>query len=74
MGQILFEGKPLDTIDQREQSMKIGFVQQSPDNQIVTDKVWHELAFGLEVWDMTPHHPGTRGGDGQLFRHPDMVL
>jgi energy-coupling factor transporter ATP-binding protein EcfA2/uncharacterized membrane protein len=47
-GEILFAGAPLDTTPQREQSMKIGFVQQSPENQIVTDKVWHELAFGLE--------------------------
>ena len=47
-GEILFEGRPLDSIEQREQSQKIGFVQQSPENQIVTDKVWHELAFGLE--------------------------
>ena len=47
-GEILFEGRPLDSVDQREQSARIGFVQQSPENQIVTDKVWHELAFGLE--------------------------
>ncbi len=47
-GEILFEGKPLDEVDQRTQSARIGFVQQSPENQIVTDKVWHELAFGLE--------------------------
>ncbi len=47
-GEIFFEGKPLPDIDQRTQSAKIGFVMQSPDNQIVTDKVWHELAFGLE--------------------------
>ena len=47
-GEILFDGKSLDELPQREQAEKIGFVQQSPENQIVTDKVWHELAFGLE--------------------------
>ena len=47
-GEILFEERNLDSLDQREQAEKIGFVQQSPENQIVTDKVWHELAFGLE--------------------------
>ena len=47
-GQILFNGAPLDKINQTQQSAKIGFVMQNPDDQIVTDKVWHELAFGLE--------------------------
>jgi len=47
-GDILFEGQALDALGRREQSERIGFVQQSPENQIVTDKVWHELAFGLE--------------------------
>ncbi len=51
-GEIRFAGRPLAEIDQREQSARIGFVQQSPDNQIVTDKVWHELAFGLESLGM----------------------
>lgn len=47
-GQVLFEGTPLAGVDEREQAAAIGFVMQDPDAQIVTDKVWHELAFGLE--------------------------
>ena len=47
-GTVYFDGKSIDELDFREQSAKIGFVIQNPDNQIVTDKVWHELAFGLE--------------------------
>ena len=47
-GTILLSGTPLAEIPDRTAAASIGFVMQRPEHQIVTDKVWHELAFGLE--------------------------
>ena len=43
-----YRGRTIHDLTAEESASSIGFVQQNPDNQIVTDYVWHELAFGLE--------------------------
>jgi len=53
-GSIAFRGTPLEEVPQTVQAGKIGFVMQNPDDQIVTDKVWHELAYGLECMGVDP--------------------
>ncbi|MBO4217593.1 MAG: ATP-binding cassette domain-containing protein, partial [Clostridia bacterium] len=47
-GRILFRGTDTDSLDAETAACRIGYVMQSPEQQIVTDKVWSELAFGLE--------------------------
>lgn len=53
-GKIRFDGVPLEDVGVREQAASIGYVLQDPDAQIVTDRVWHELAFGLEGLGVDP--------------------
>ncbi len=47
-GNIYCLSKKLSDLDPRVSAGEIGFIHQNPENQIVTDCVWHEMAFGLE--------------------------
>lgn len=47
-GAVYYKGEDVEKLNDKISAQKIGFVFQKPDQQIVTDKVWHELAFGLE--------------------------
>jgi len=47
-GSVSFGGVELSQLPDRRSASAIGFVMQKPEQQVVTDKVWHELSFGLE--------------------------
>ncbi len=47
-GNIYYKGTDTENLDARSACFEIGFVMQNPENQIINDKVWHELSFGLE--------------------------
>lgn len=47
-GAVYYKDEDVEKLDDKISAQKIGFVFQKPDQQIVTDKMWHELAFGLE--------------------------
>ena len=59
-GSVAFCGTPLAELDDITSASAIGFVMQNPEQQTVTDKVWHELAFGLENLGTPPDEISRR--------------
>ncbi|NLN22951.1 MAG: ATP-binding cassette domain-containing protein [Clostridiales bacterium] len=47
-GEIFYRSTPTSSMSPRDLAFRIGYVTQRPEQQIVTDKVWHELSFALE--------------------------
>lgn len=47
-GSVRVFGRNVENLSNEESARTVGFVFQDPDNQIVCDSVWHEMAFGLE--------------------------
>lgn len=62
-GSITYNNKPIDELPDKLSACEIGFVGQNPDGQIVTDKVWHELAFGLENMGESTNNIRRRVGE-----------
>lgn len=58
-GVITISGKKSDEISFNS----VGYVAQSPETQIITDKVWHELAFGLESMGLSNDEIRLRVGE-----------
>ncbi|MCR5629541.1 ECF transporter S component [Eubacterium sp.] len=61
-GHIYYKDKDVNLLSDEELS-HIGYVSQDIENQIVTDKVWHELAFGLENLGMPQKEMRLRCGE-----------
>lgn len=59
-GKIFLENIEIENLSSEKSSFSVGYVMQRPEHQIVTDKVWHELAFGLENLNLPVDVMGRR--------------
>lgn len=66
-GRIFYGERAVSALSEREQSARIGFVLQNPENQTVCDKVWHELAFGVESLGLAPGEIRARTAEMASF-------
>lgn len=74
-GEISYQGKSIAEIDKLTAASQIGYVGQDPDAMLVTDKVWHELAFGLESLGLNLNEMKRKVGEiAQFFGLEDRLL
>lgn len=80
-GVIRFAGRDIETLPREQPAFGIGFVAQDPETQIVTDQVWHEIAFGAESMGLPTAVIRRRVGElasffglGALFNRPTHTL
>lgn len=66
-GEILWRGSPLRAHEARELASGIGFLDQNPEDGIVCDSVWHEIAFGPESLGMDPDEIRRRTAETAMF-------
>lgn len=66
-GELLVLGENVADMDVRASAERVGYVFQDPENQIVCETVWHEMAFGLENLGMSRDEMRRRVAETSYF-------
>ena len=66
-GELRVLGESVADMDVRTSAERVGYVFQDPENQIVCETVWHEMAFGLENLGLAPDEMRRRVAETSYF-------
>ena len=66
-GELRVLGENVADMDVRASAERVGYVFQDPENQIVCETVWHEMAFGLENLGMPRDEMRRRVAETSYF-------